>query len=403
MKDKVSRRVFGYLAIICLSILLSGCWDRRELQDRSFVLAAAIDVADAGEQGSQGGAVTRTETFVQPHGAKRYRLSLQVLRLVSGGEGDEKEGEGKTFVLSNTGQSIFEMIRDTLGQSSKSLYFEHIQTIIISEAAVKEAGGLAPILDFFRRDGEARWRIKAYLTSGQAQPLLEYIPPSGEPGGIFLAKMADLHPKNVHVATARADLGYISQHIDAEVDVIMPRIELADNMVKLGGQALFKKDKFAGYLDEYGVKGLRFIYGSEKAAIITAGCPDHPGEILVFELLDQDTKLEPHAEGDNIYFTLDIAMRGNIGEVQCSGHDSTDPDYIRKLEGLFAEEVKRNVLYSLDVCQKLGVDAHRFAGKLKAYKPKIWAKIKDRWDEIYPTVPLVVSVNITIRNIGEHK
>ncbi|HHV86270.1 MAG TPA: Ger(x)C family spore germination protein, partial [Petrimonas sp.] len=202
---------------------------------------------------------------------------------------------------------------------------------------------------------------------------------------------------------ARADLGYISQHIDAGVDVIVPRIELADKVVKLGGQALFKKDKFVGYLDEYGVKGLRFIHGTEKSAIITVGCPDHPGEMLVFELFNHDTKLEPHGEGDNIYFTLDIYMRGNIGEVQCPSHDTKNPDYIRKLEVLFAEEVKRNVLYSLGVCQKLGVDAPRFAGKLKAYKPKIWAKIKDRWDEIYPTVPLVVSVNVTIRNIGEHK
>lgn len=396
-----SRSVAALLAIIYFCVLLSGCWDRRELQDRSFVLAAAIDVADAGEQGSQGGAVTGTETFTQPHGAKRYRLSLQVLRLVVGGENGEKESEGKTFVLSNTGQSIFEMIRDTLGQSSKNLYLEHLQTVIVSEAAIREAGGLAPVLDFFRRDREMRWRIKVLVTSGEARPLLDYIPPSGEPGGVFLAKMAE-QLKNVHVATLRADLGFLSQQLDNGNDLTVPRIEMADGVVKLGGQAMFKKDRFAGYLDEYAVKGLRFIRGTEKSAVITARCPQHQAP-MVFELFDHDTKLTPHVEGDNIYFTLDIVMRGNIGEVLCPCQAILEPECIRRMEELFAEEVRHNIMYTMDECRRLGVDAVWFGQKLKARNPAAWRKIKDRWDEIFPTVPLNASVKVIVRGIGEHK
>ncbi|SDF16867.1 Ger(x)C family spore germination protein [Sporolituus thermophilus] len=402
MNGAVKKSALGYMAIICLCLLLTGCWDRRELQDRNFVLAVAIDVADAGEQGSQAAAVKRAETFVQPHGAKRYRLSLQVLRLAAAEPEAKKAAVVKTYVISNTGESIIEMIRDMLGQTSKSLYFEHIQTIVISEAAVKQAG-LTPIIDLFRRDAEMRWRIKIYITPGEARPLLEYKPPTGEPGGVYLAQIVQLHSRNIHVAGARTDLGYIAQMLDNNADVIIPRIEMADKVVKAGGLAAFKKDKFVGYVDEYAAMGLKFIRGTEKSAVFSVTCPDHPGEVLAFELFHHDTKLTPHVADDKIYFTLDIAMRGNIGEIQGTGHDTTKPDHIRKLELLFAEEVKRSVLYAKEVSQALGVDALTFSKKLKAHEPNVWKQIEDRWDEIYPTIPLVVSVNVTIRNIGSHK
>jgi len=52
----------------------------------------------------------------------------------------------------------------------------------------------------------------------------------------------------------------------------------------------------------------------------------------------------------------------------------------------------------------LQVDASVFGAKLKAHEPVVWEKVKDRWnDEVFPTVSLLVSVNVVIENIGEHK
>jgi spore germination protein KC len=395
------RLMAGVVVLLCCCLPLSGCWDRKELQERNFVLAVAIDVADAGLKPGQGPAAKQTETFTQPQGSKKYRLSLQLLRLATGG-GDK--AKSKTYVISDTGQSMHEMIRDMLGQSSKSLYFEHIQTIIISEAAVKEEG-LAPIIDLFLRDSELRSRIKIYLTSGQARTLLEYVPPDKEPGGIFLANISRQHYRNIHVAGIRTDLGYTAQFLDNNTDVMMSRIELAEGIVKLKGMALFRKDKFSGYVDEYATAGLKMIRGTEKQAVVTIACPEHPNHLLVFDLVRHDTRLQAHVVGDTIYFTLDMNMYGSINEMQgCSGeHDTSNPEYIHKVEIALAEEMKRTVLYGKEVSQKLGVDSLGFGAKLKAYQPETWAKVKDDWDNLYPYIPLVVAVNVTIADTGEHE
>jgi spore germination protein KC len=374
--------------------MISGCWDMRELQDRNIVLAVAIDKADD---------MKEVETFVQPHGSKRYRVSLQILKLAPGGE--QKE-ESRTFVKSNTGESIFEMVRDMLGQSSKSLWFEHIQVIIISDAVLKEVG-LGELLDFFTRDAEMRSRIKVYVTSGKARPIIEFSPPSKEPGGVFLANISRLHLKNVHVAASRTDLGYTVQYFDNKSDVILPRIEMVDKVVKLGGSAVFKKDRFIGYADEYAVAGSKMMFGTEKSAVITIDSPKNPGHQIVFELFRHDTTLTPHVENGVIYFTNEISMYGNIGEIQgdINENDAMDPEYILTLEAAFAEEIKRNIYYTEKVLKKeMKVDPiGRFAGKLKAHEPETWEQVKDQWNELYPTIPLYVSVNVTIRNIGSHK
>lgn len=402
------KRLLGVLIIVAIAFTVSGCWDRRELQDRNFVMAVAIDTADAGQKPGEGKQEARTETFVQPYGAKRYRISLQILKIAKGGGGGQSGGDqagngGQTYVISNTGQSIFETIRDMLGQSNKSLYFEHIQAIVISEAAVRELG-LKPIIDFFLRDAEMRWRIRLYITPGEARPLIEYVPPSKEAGGIFLANVARNNIKDIHIGAARTDLGNVGTQLDNKMDLAIPRIDMVGKVIKIRGVALFKKDKFVGYIDEHAVAGVRMIRVTEKSGIITVP-GDKEGDVIAFEVFRHDTQLVPHVDGDNIYFTLDINMWGDLGEYQAMNRVSSadDPDFVHKVEQKLAEEVKRTVLYGKNSCQSLGVDILYFNKKLKLYYPKVWDRVKNNWDEIYPNIPLVVSVNVVINQVGDHK
>jgi spore germination protein KC len=396
MMSKSSQTVTGYIVLVLIStLLLTGCWDRHEIQDRSFVLAVAIDLADEGLEHS-----TKLETFAQGGTPKPLRLSLQVLSLAPQTRGENKPS--KTYVISNTGRSMHEMLRDANGQNSKPLWFEHIQSIIISEAAVRKFG-LTPLIDLFRRDAEVRWRTKIYITPQDARKFLDFVPPTGEAGGIFIGNISR-QMKDLHIAGTNTDLGATSVRLDNKVDVVLPAIELSDKQVKVNAMAVFKKDKFVEYWDEYTVKGAKLLLGIEKAALIAFQCPLHPDETVVFEMFQQDTTVTPHIEGEQISFTIDIAMRGNISEISCSGdHDATDKTFMDKSEALFAQEVQRNIEHSLRVMQNAGVDDAGFGRILKAYEPKTWEKIKDRWDEVFPTIPLTTHVRVSLQNTGEHK
>lgn len=398
------RRFFITSIIVVISICSSGCWDRKELEERHFVLAVAIDSAEL----EDGRYISSVENFVQPHGNKRYRLSLQIMDLVpaqndvSSFQGTQ--GGAPTYVISSTGESLFEIIRDMLGQVNRGLWFEHVQAIVISEAAVRE-GGLQPLIDFFSRDKEMRWLTKLLITSGKAASLLEYHPPDGDASGIFMANALRLYRKNAHLAGWHTDVGYSIQAMDNKSRVLVGRIELADDSAKLGGMGLFVGGQFKGYVDGYVTQGGKFLNGIEQSAIVTVECPEHPGKKISFELFRNDTKLEAHIDGEQIYYTLDIVMSGNLGEMQCTQwHDQMDAREIHKLETLVAEEVKRNTVEAFQIYQKLKVDADGFGKILKAHQPLIWEQVKDHWDEdVFPTVSLDITVRVVIENIGGHE
>lgn len=398
-KCNKAKSLVIWLLLPALCLPLAGCWDQRELQNRQMVLAAAIDVAEGSDKAH--------EQFVQPHGGKEFRLSVQFLD-IEPQQGEQQSGAKiSTFVISGTGRLLFEIARDLLGQLGKPMSWEHIQAIVISQAAI-EAGGIEQLLDWFVRDPEMRWRIRVYVTPGEAKPIIEYQPLGGEPNGLFLAGIGRNYLKDPHIASADTELGFTSMRLDNKVPVPLPKIELAGDILKVGGMAVIKNGELAGYIDEYNTLGGKLIMGVEKSAIITTACKDHPDRIYAFELFRHDTRLTPHVSGDSIYYTLDIAMYGNIGELEgCPephDHQVSDTQYIRKLELQFAEEVKKMVYDSYKRQQALKADVLRMGKKMQISYPKKWAEVKERWDdEVFPAIPLVVSVNVTIKQLGEHK
>lgn len=392
-------RLAVWLLLILCCLPLAGCWDQRELQDRHMVLAAAIDVADE--------PIGENETFVQPYGGQQFRLSMQMLNLEPSTEQQQTAAKAGTFIVSGVGRMLFEIVRDVLGQTSNSISWEHVQVIVISEAAI-EAGGLDQLLDWFIRDAAMRWRIKLYITPGEAKSIIAYEPPSGEANGLFLAGILRNYAKNPHIAGSQTDLGFTASSLDNKQAVIMPKIELADNVIKVGGLAYIKNNRLAGYLNEYDTFGAKLFLGVEKSAVITSRCRDHPDNIYAFEVFQHDTRLQPHFEGDNLYYTLDITMYGNMNEKQrCpepNDHDSSNPAYLRELEVQFAQEVKKAAEHALKVHQAMGIDGLKMGRRLRIYYPKQWEKLKDRWeDEVFPRIPVVISVNVIIRQVGEHK
>jgi len=408
MQDRAKGRRRGrravlaaVLAAVCL--LTAGCWDRVEIQDRAFVLAVAVDVAEEGADREPGR--VRVEGYAHAAPADRYRLTFQVLRFGEAKDGQDRKGGGggRTFLVTGRGPAMLEAVRDALGESSKGLWFENMQVLILSQK-VAERHGLAPLLDFFRRDGEMRGRAQLYITPGEAAKLLEIAPPSGEPGGVFLANVARRNPKDIHLPTVRTDISAASMALDNKADMIIPALEAAGGTMKVKGAALFKGDKFLGYQDEYFIRGARFIRANEKSVAISFECKAHPGSAVTFELFRHQTVLTPHVEGDRVRFTLDIAMRGNLDEIQCRHqHDTLDAEYFEKAQKLVAAEVERSIRHTLAIAQPLGWEMFFFKQSLRAYKPGDWERLKDRWEEIYPTVPVEVKVRVSIIGVGEHK
>lgn len=116
--------------LVIFTLLLSGCWSKRELSELAIVSALGIDKVDDG-----------------------YSISVQI---INAGEMSENKSGSQAPVTTYhvTGQSLFEAIRKLTASSPRRAYFTHMQLVVFGEEFASE--GIAEALDFLARDQAIR-------------------------------------------------------------------------------------------------------------------------------------------------------------------------------------------------------------------------------------------------------
>ncbi len=118
----------------------------------------------------------------------------------------------------------------------------------------------------------------------------------------------------------------------------------------------------------------------------------------------------PHIHGDDWSITVRIDTQDDIIE-NTTGLDLADPKYIKELETELATGIEHRVHMALTQAQKeMKADIFGFADAFYRNYPKEWNRNKNRWDDIYPnlkvmleTEPKIYRPGMTGKNIFKSK
>ena len=130
-----------FLIIISLCILLSGCWNYRELNTIHIASGLAIDKSD--ESGL-------------------YDISVEVVNI----KDTDMDPNIESQIIESQGEAVFDAIRNMIRISSKKLYFGHATSLIISEDMARE--GILPALEWLARDQEPRLGIEVFISRSKS-------------------------------------------------------------------------------------------------------------------------------------------------------------------------------------------------------------------------------------------
>lgn len=116
---------------LLLLVVLTGCWNRRELNELAIAVAMGVDKKD-----------------------NDYLVSIQIVN--PGAVAAQRAGTDTAPVItySTQGTSIFEALRRTTTKSPRKIYLSHMQVIVLGKEVAEE--GIAKVLDFLSRDHEFR-------------------------------------------------------------------------------------------------------------------------------------------------------------------------------------------------------------------------------------------------------
>jgi len=391
------RRVLIILLILNIFII-SGCWDRTELEDLGVVTAVGI------EQGNSG----KIRVIVQT-------INTSALSKIGGGRGVEFEKGYRNSVIE--GDTFADAINKLTTITATKRSFSHNNLFIISEDLARQRG-VQDILDFLERDPQIR--LDAWVIVGRGS-LVNLLDVPGRITGSVGGRLTDIlkfHNESSTYAPLKLEEfirlfeSKCCQPYTAVVE-IQPNASVPTdkghgildgnvpeplNNTTINGTALFKKDKMAGWLNDTESRGLLLLRGEAKRGNITFQVPGKEPKKVTTKLIQAKSKLEPVIKDGQIYITAKVAVESYILDNQ-AGINPGNPGELVKAEAAQGREVKRQIETALKKAQEqYQLDVFGFGEAVHRKYPQEWKQMEKNWPELFPAVKVKVQVKSLIQH-----
>lgn len=374
-------RILPYL--LAISLLLTGCWSRKEINDRIFTAVMLVDV------GKKEGEVKLTLGF--PLAGR-----LSTIQKSSG-------SEGKPFAsVTKTADSLAAAYRKIQTDISRQINWGHTRVIIVGDKLAKR--GIRPVLEFVSQQQTFQIKSNLFIVPGEAQ-LFENTVPSFErfPSEI-LREMAAQHSI---IDTTVKDLMMGGTFLE---DGLIGRINLNQGKLvsengKMGqrienmGAAMIKDGKLAGYFNVGEMRGAMWIKGRMENAVITIEAPTD-GKLIDLMVVNSKTKIKVEPKKEHVLFRIQIHA---LDDILSSDSDMNlqEPEQIKQLSQQLNEKLTERIHRALYKSQKMGVDAFQLGEYLEWYLPAYWNRWKEDWHRHYQEdVEFVVEADVKVKRPG---
>ncbi len=392
---KKTKRTFMFSLLLSL-IMITGCWDRVELEDIGIVLGVAID-----ESATKAAKKQEKEELKGQAKERKHILMVHHFIIPQEVEGKTRTGKNKPYSnVINEGETIFEIIRELSTRVARPPNYEHLKVIVISEEIARSTD-LRDIINFFLRNPESRRTIKMLIAKGKARETFEKKPPIMANPALKMAKMIENTRKTLRMAPEMT-LGDMSEKLTSETSFVMQRVVTSKTGTKIAGATVIngKTHKMVGWLGEDEMEGLNWMSGKGKAGIVK-GTDQKTGKTMVYEVGKMRSRIKPKVQGNNISFTVDIETEGSLREDWLEPGNAFKENLIKRAEKAAEMEIKRLTQKALTKTQKkFKVDVAGFGKQLSIYYPKVWKEVKKDWDKHFSKIPVDINVKVQISEFG---
>ncbi|MGG1677942.1 Ger(x)C family spore germination protein [Neobacillus sp. NRS-1170] len=378
-------RVISKLPLLVMSvILLTGCWNRVEINDIAIVTAIGLDLVEG----------------------DKIRLSLQVALPSKLGPAVGGSNSGKsTIVISETGRTVSEAYRNIQGKLPRRIFFSQSRVLLVSEDLAKK--GVSHIIDFHTRYAEPRINSFIMFTKGRASKILKSMPRFESASA---EEMKELAKQDLGMKIYVRD--FLNMLLTDGLEPFAPQFSLKPLEVKtkdksgeiqaLNGIAVFKKDKLAGWMDPVETRGLLWIRNEMKAGIITVNVPKEKGGGYVsMEIVRAEAKLVPAIKHGTLRMTVKITSEFSVIE-----NDSKlklfETKIIEDIQEKVENEIKDRLQLVVNKAQNdFRSDIFGFGQTVYRKYPKQWnTRYKKNWEQEFAQLDVSIDSKAFIRRIG---
>lgn len=366
------------IMLLCI-VLLSGCWDKVEIEDRLFVLGIGVDKAKEEEK---------------VHPTDRYAINF-----ASPIVGALKDGGGETFNTYKTMSEIFTFgLNQMYERMDKKLSFQHTRILLFGEDLLKDDILFREVLDAVARSHEFHRNMYVFAVPGRTDDIFKVKPIYTKLLAPYIAGIAEnsLYQSSIYKLPAYDMYNSLT---DTEGDTIIPVLKPAKTEVKASGAAIVKDYKLIGYLDDKDCETLNWLKNKASAGIIEG---QHEGVKIPFRYYSFKTSMNlSRVEGDKIYITYNMETEGGSEEYIWGRNllDQTVLDDVQQAIGKNMEERSKDLVRRFQKDYK--VDLIGVGDFIRKHHPNVYKAIENDYDNFFSNNIVVdVKANAVIRRVG---
>lgn len=372
-------RIVALLLLPILLLNLGGCYDRRDIERRTAILALGIDKNPEDDRGLE----------VTAQIAVYHNMGETVGGSEGGGEG------GPIQVATVRGPSIGTALEKLEGMVNNPIFLGHIMLLAISREAAAE--GIYPLLDYFLRSNDFRRKSWLIITPGSARELLELASPLHPLPPLYILTTLESLANNKAIPIMRfEDFMFRFNSPSKQAAAVM--LKPIGDKVELEGLAAFAGEKMAGKLSPAELRIFLYLSQAKGRGLINLLRPGSGQIEYSYEVRNSNRRVTPTLENDRVSFDIDLWLEGNIIENPGQA-DLDDESVLEELEQRLAAQLVKECRQVLGKIQgELGTDILNLGEYVRAYHPHYWRRVD--WQGEFPTVAIKVQVTTHIRRLG---
>ncbi len=399
MKQKKNISRITFIILINL-VILTGCWDRRELDNLALVQALGFELAPD----------------------SRHVLVSAMIAIPSqlaGGQSGGGANGPNVIVVTKEAPSIYEGFNLINTSLNREITLLQNQVIIFGEKLAKH--GIQDWLDHLLRYREMRRTLLIFVSKDPISEIMTVNPKLEKSPAEYYTDLSRLSIK--HGMSPEIILNQLINTYESSVqEIILPIIglkasttaksvssdeksqdkpEKIEKEISTMGTAIFKEDRMVGYIDNYETQTLLMITNQFREAMLTTKDPLNKNGKISFRLsAGGPTKIRYHSQGGKNFFTVTVNQEADLISIQ-SKIDYTKPNYEDKLGKYIAAQIKQRIEKLIAKAQQ-DYQADIFGFGIKVRNTMLTTNEWQRynWRKYFPNAIIKVKVNVSIRRVG---
>lgn len=391
------------LVVVLMTPLLTGCWDRLEIEDRAVVLAIGIDEAKPGDEKETSNATHLLNQESSNKGLIRVTVQIAVpgrIPLGTGGDTGGPADQKPVWVLTSVGNTIEDGLMNLQQQLADRLFYGHLRVIVLSETVAKK--GIQNENDFFRRQPQVRRTVWMVVSKGAAADIMNATPQLERVPSLYL--LATLEHAREMGKLPNIFLGVFFSASSAKgQEGTVPYLELKkESNIELAGMAYFKNDKMVGTTTALQIGHYMAIKQLNPGGYSILQEMPNSHTNVIFKTTHRKSKITTTIKNGKVFATIRCQVEGDLTEKSDEKVLVTKNNLIQ-LEEKIKKDAEKGFVKFIQQTQEDGSDIFGFGEFVRATQPAYWnkeIKTKEKWESKYREMNVDVSMHVKIRRIG---